>query len=261
MCRAFRSWRRVRAAVGVGRWRGMDTTYLTRAQTRAALRTYTPTRLDASVWSQIRSDAIDVVAAGAPTSPDDAIKLAQALTGFLATRSDLVDLGVRGVLTERNVNVWAYANSARYTPHSLRQIFGRLRRMARAVVGFPPRINQRGSGDTKPVAEPYGAGELDEITGGDPVRWMKDHPKDPRLVRVRVTYDVGLIESVGVVAAAHAGLGRRRLAAAARWMAVPDDERVLLRGAGAASVDGLASNAPGETTGTVGHVSNERSIT
>lgn len=253
----------MRAAVEVGRWRGMDTNpYLTKAQTRAALRTYTPTRLDSVVWSQIRSDAIDVVAGGAPASPDDASKLAQALTGFLATRSDLIDRGVRGVLTERNVNVWAYANTAAYTPHSLRQILGRLHRMARAVAGLPPRTHQRGSGEAKPGPEPYAPAELDEITSGDdPVQWMKDHPKDPRLTRVRVTHDIGLIEAVGVGAAVRAGLGRRRLEAAARWMTAPDDDRALLRGTETTLATGLVSNAQGETTGTVGHVSDERSIT
>jgi len=133
--------------------------------------------------------------------------------------------------------------------------------MARAVAGLAPRTHQRGSGKARPVAEPYRPVELDEITGGDAVGWMKDHPKDPRLVRVRVSYDVGLVESVGVVAAVRAGVGRRRLAAAARWLSVPDDDRVLLRGVADTPVEGLVSIAAGETTGTVGHVSNQRSIT
>lgn len=162
----------------------MSNAYLTPEQTRSALDGYAPTRLDPALWDRIGDAVLDAVGKAEPTGGEDAKKLVEALTGFLADQDDAAD-GLGSVLTEQRVNMWLHANQTRYRPGSLQQIASRLRRLTRAAAGLSPRSHNRGGKSKKTTVEPLSSSALAGLTGGDPDAWLAANSRHPKFMQVR----------------------------------------------------------------------------
>ena len=111
-----------------------------------AMRRYRPRDLDASEWSELREEAIELVARARPTGEDDAKHLMSVLAGFVSWAQRSQNLAA-GDVRLSEVTIDSYVGELGrlgLSPGTIRNKQARLRRLfhAQEWQGWPPRVKR-----------------------------------------------------------------------------------------------------------------------